>query len=107
MQQQVQEAWARLVPHLEQVRALAALAATGVQPLTSAAFDVVKIGARGVAPVLQHFRTADGSTLATYSAAAGMLVLFASHLRQPKQVLPRRRLFLPSIAIKHAMDNHP
>jgi hypothetical protein len=36
-----------------------------------------------------------------------MLVLFASHLRQPKQVLPRRRLFLPSIAIKHAMDNHP
>ena len=51
--------------------------------------------------------SADGSTLATYSAAAGMLVLFASHLRQPKQVLPRRRLFLPSIAIKHAMDNHP
>ena len=39
-----------------------------------------------------------------------MLVLFASHLRQPKQVLPRRRLFLPSIAIKHAMGSgarHP
>jgi hypothetical protein len=107
--QQAQESWARLAPHLEQVRALVARAATGVQPavqpLTTAALRVAHAGARGVAPVLQHLRTADGSTLATYSAAAGMLVLFANHLRQPKQVLPRRRLFLPSIAIKHAMGN--
>lgn len=32
-----------------------------------------------------------------------MLLQFASNLRDPEQVLPRRSLFLPSIAIKRAM----
>jgi hypothetical protein len=53
--QQAQEAWARLAPHMEQVRALAARAATGVQPavqpLTTAALRVAQVGARGFAQV--------------------------------------------------------
>ena len=95
LQQQAQEAWARVAPHLQQVRGLAARAATA---LTAAALQQ---GDR----VVQHLRTADSSTLATYSAAAGMLVLLANHLGQPQRALPRRRLFLAANAVKHAMGN--
>lgn len=50
---------------------------------------------------VQHLRTADGETLAVYSAAAGMAVLYLnSRFRSPPP--PRRRLFLGANAINSA-----
>ena len=53
--------------------------------------------------LLLHLRTADGETLAVYSAAAGMAILYLnSRFRSPPPA--RRRLFLGANAINSAQD---
>jgi len=93
----LQEAWFRVSdvvsPHIQ-------AAASAVQPAANALV-------RFSLPFVAHIRGQDSPTLATYSAAAGLALLYVQHRRSTaiihsSKVPSRRRLYLSSSAVTHA-----
>ena len=90
--QHAQAMWARVPP---QVRAMAEKAVVAVQPLTR---PLLQHGGR----VVTHLQSTNSSTLASYSAVAGILYLYMQSRRQAQKPKARRRLFLAANSVKHS-----
>lgn len=98
MQRQAQEAWDRLAL---QVCALASKASAAVQPVVD---GLMQKGAPAEL-LIEHFRNATSSTLATYGCSALLAALYLNYCREDRSPLPRRRLFLAGSTVRNSSPN--
>jgi hypothetical protein len=98
MQQQAQAAWDQIAP---QMRALASKASAAVKPV----FDGLSQKGAPTERLIEHLRTADNPTLATYGCGALLAALYLNYRREDHSPLPRRRLFLAGSTVRHSASN--